>query len=86
MQRTSYDTRSLFSSYNYSKVRFFGSDALRKGIEFFHVLEHENHFKAIEVFSLRKKTENGMVKDHTFLFCLCKTKCIQFWSGQTEPN
>ena len=64
-----YDTRSLFFSFKSSKLRFFGSDALRKGIEgrgviigkifidFFHVSEHVDHFKAIKVFSLRKKPE-----------------------------
>ena len=61
-----YDTRSLFFSFKSSKLRFFGSDALGKGIEggrvimekkfidFFHVSEHVDHFKAIKVFSLRK--------------------------------
>ena len=64
-----YDTRGLFFSFKSSKLRFFGSDALGKGIEgggvimenffidFFHVSEHVDHFKAIKVFSLRKKPE-----------------------------
>ena len=64
-----YDTRGLFFSFKSSKLRFFGSDALGKGIEgggvimeknfidFFHVSEHVDHFKAIKVFSLRKKSE-----------------------------
>ena len=29
----------------------------KKFIDFFHVSEHVDHFKAIKVFSLRKKTE-----------------------------
>ena len=64
-----YDTKSLFFSFKSFTIRFFGSDALRKGIEgggvingkffidFFHVSEHVDHFKAIKVFSLRKKPE-----------------------------
>ena len=63
-----YDTRGLFFSFKSSKLRFFGSDALGKGlrggvimeknfIDFFHVSEHVDHFKAIKVFSLRKKPE-----------------------------
>ena len=82
-----YDTRGLFFSFKSSKLRFFGSDALGKGIEggghngkkfidFFHVSEHVDHFKAMKFFSPWKKTEivrlgdipptPCMVKDHTF--------------------
>ena len=61
-----YDTRGLFFSFKSSKLSLFGSDALgieggviieKKFIDFFHVLEHVDHFKAIKVFSLRKKPE-----------------------------
>ena len=63
-----YDTRGLFFSFKSSKLRFFGSDALGKEIEggghngkkiidFFHVSEHVDHFKAINLFPLRKKTK-----------------------------
>ena len=60
---------ACFFSFKSFTIRFFGLDALRKGIEgggviigknvidFFHVSEHVDHFKAIIVFSLRKKTE-----------------------------
>ena len=55
---------ACFFSFKSSKLRFFSSDALGKGIEgekkyinFFHVSEHVDHFKAIKVFSLRKKSE-----------------------------
>ena len=64
-----YDTRSLFFSFKSFTIRFFGSNAPQKGIEggghnwkkkiidFFHVSEHVDHFKAITVFSLKKKTK-----------------------------
>ena len=71
----------LFSFKSYT-IRFFGSDALRKGIEgvgviigknvieFFHVSEHVDHLKAIKVFSLWKKPEITpppcLVKHQTF--------------------
>ena len=54
MKRILYDNRSLFSSFKSFKLKFFGSAALRKGIEgvviigiFFHVSEHVDHFKVI---------------------------------------
>ena len=58
-----YATRNLCFSFKSSKLRFFDSEGDQGGggqnwrkkiIDFFHVSEHADHFKAIKVFSLRK--------------------------------
>ena len=74
MNKFLYDTRSLFFSFKSFRIRFFGSNEggsqLEKNlIDFFHVSEHVDQFKAIKVFSLRKNPKiTGKV-----------------WSGGTPP-